>query len=335
MPAALGLDPIAEQLQRRPRRTDDPQRRLGSPPERLRPLVDLNDHGHVGQELRIGVVGADHEQEIAVHDRVIRRPGADHADPAHPMRIVVRHKLLALDRVDQRRLEPIRQGAEFIGGAMAASAAHDQDMVCEIDPIGDLVDVVVARDALGRRLQGYDARDGTFCARGNDVLRQRQVSDAAAGVSGGDRLMHDMRRLRRRGHGFRIERHVAEQQIRLSRLDVVDAAELPRHVARQGQDRRVVARGFVEAGDQMCAAGAGGSGADGEPSGQLGLTRGGQRRPLLVADADPFNRAAPNCVGEGIERVANETEDMPDADLLKRSNQHIRNRSRHPRLLTR
>ena len=208
--AALGCDPIAEQLQRRPRRADDAERRLRSPPERLRPLVDLNDHGHVGQELRIGVVGADHQQEIAVHDRVIRRPGADHADAAHPMRIVVRHEILALDRVDQRRLEPIRQGAQFIGGAMAAGAAHDEDMVREIDPICDFVDVVVARDALGRRLQGHDARDGTFCARGNDVLRQRQVSDAAAGVRGGDRLMHDARRLRRRGDGFGIKRHVAK-----------------------------------------------------------------------------------------------------------------------------
>ena len=85
----------------------------------------------------------------------------------------------------------------------------------------------------------------------------------------------------------------------------------------------------------MRAAGTGGSGADGEPSGELGLTGGGERRPLLVADADPFDAAAPNRVGEGIERIADETEDMPDADLLKRSNQHIRNSSRHPRLLTR
>ena len=85
----------------------------------------------------------------------------------------------------------------------------------------------------------------------------------------------------------------------------------------------------------MGAAGAGGSGADGEPSGELGLAGGGQRRPLLVADAHPFDEAAPIRVGEGVERVADETEDMPDADLLKRSNHHIRNSSRHPRLLTR
>ena len=214
------------------------------------------------------------------------------------MRIVVRHKVLALDRVDQRRLEPIRQGAEFIDGAVAAGAAHDQDMVREIDPIGDFVDVFVARDALGRRLQGHDARDGAFCGRGNDVLRQCQVSDAAAGVGGSDRLMHDARRLRRRGDGFRIERHVAKQEVRLGRLDVVDAAELPRHVARQRQDRRVVARGFIEAGDQMRAARTGRTGADSETPGEFRLTSGGERRPLLVADADPIDAAASYRVGE-------------------------------------
>ena len=64
-----------------------------------------------------------------------------------------RHNLLALDRVDQWRLEPIRQGAQFVDGAMAAGAAHDQDMVREVDPICDFVDIVVARDALGRPLE--------------------------------------------------------------------------------------------------------------------------------------------------------------------------------------
>ena len=86
----------------------------------------------------------------------------------------------------------------------------------------------------------------------------------------------------------------------------------------------------------MGAAGAGGAGADGEASAELGLTRGRQRRPFLVADPHPFDEAAPNRIGERIERIADETEDMPDADLLKRSNQHIRDgSSRHPRLLTR
>ena len=97
----------------------------------------------------------------------------------------------------------------------------------------------------------------------------------------------------------------------------------------------MVARGFIEAGYQMRAAGTGRTGADGEAPGEFRLTSGGQRRPLLVADADPIDAAASYRVGERVERIADETEDMPDADLLKRSNQHIRNGSRHPRLLTR
>ncbi len=49
-------------------------------------------------------------------------------------------------------------GPEFIDGATAAGAAHDEDVVREVDPISDFFDVVVARGALGRRLQGHDAR---------------------------------------------------------------------------------------------------------------------------------------------------------------------------------
>ena len=184
-PAALCLDPIAEQLQRRPRRADDTQRRLGS--KRLRPLVDLNDHGHVGQELRIGLVGADHEQEIAVHDAVIRRPGADHADPADPTRIVVQHKVLALDRVDQRRLEPIRQGAEFIDGANVGMPAdqridfrigiHLGDVVEESD--GDLMGDGVN---IAARLEGI-AELGAICLSEEPIDRLRGGSISPSPIS--------------------------------------------------------------------------------------------------------------------------------------------------------
>ena len=48
----------------------------------------------------------------------------------------------------------------------------------------------------------------------------------------------------------------------------------------------------------MGAAGTGGAGADGEASGEFGLTSGGERRPFLVADADPIDAAASYRVGE-------------------------------------
>jgi hypothetical protein len=68
---------------------------------------------------------------------------------------------------------------------------------------------------------------------------------------------------------------------------------------------------------------------------ELGLPGGRERCSLLMADTDPLYLAAANRVGERIERIADEAEDMLDADLLKRSNHHVRNGSRHSRLLTR
>ena len=81
-------------------------------------------------------------------------------------------------------------------------------------------------------------------------------------------------------------------------------------------------------------AGAGRAGADAEPAGQLGLAGGGERRALLVADADPFDAAAANRVGERIERVADQAEDLLDPDLLEHADQDIRDCLGHLRLLS-
>ncbi len=76
---------------------------------------------------------------------------------------------------------------------------------------------------------------------------------------------------------------------------------LARHVAGKCQNRRVVASGFIEAGDQMGAARAGGAGTHRELAGKLGLAGGGERRAFLMADADPLDLAVPDRIGERIE----------------------------------
>ena len=190
------------------------------------------------------------------------------------------------------------------------------DAAGRIDAAGDFGNVRLARRDLGPRLQSRDARDAAVGLGANDILRQRQVGDAAARIGGGDRLMNDARRLGRRGDGFGIERDVAEQEIRLGGLDVVGAVQLARHVAGQRQHRRVVAARLIEARDQVGAAGAGGAGAHRKPAGELGLAGRGKRGAFFVADADPFDLASPDRVGERIERIADQPEYMLDPDLL-------------------
>src|SRR5271166_120044 len=144
---------------------------------------------------------------------------------------------------------------------------------------------------------------------------------AAACIGGGDGLMDDGRRLCRRGNGLGIERDVTKQHVWIRRLKIVRAPELDRHVPGERKNRRVVATCLIEASDEMGAAGPCRSATDAEPTGELCLARGRERRPFLMADADPFDLAVADGVGERIKRVANEAEYVSDADLFERLNQ--------------
>src|SRR5580700_10962606 len=80
---------------------------------------------------------------------------------------------------------------------------------------------------------------------------------------------------------------------------------------------------------QMCAARTGRARADAEPPGELGLPGRSQRRAFLVSDTDPFNLALPDGIREGIEGIANQTENLCDADLFEHTDQKLRYRPRH------
>src|SRR5260370_32584979 len=85
---------------------------------------------------------------------------------------------------------------------------------------------------------------------------------------------------------------------------------LARHVAGACEHRRMIAAGFIEAGDQMRAAGAGGTGTHGELAGERSLTGGGKRPTFLVADPNPFDLAAPDRIGKWLERLLYHTYDI-------------------------
>ena len=90
---------------------------------------------------------------------LIVRLRSDHADAAHPARVVVRHDVFALDGMDQRRLEPIGERAQFLGCAMTSGAAHDHDAAGFVDAAGDLGNICLAGDDFGSRLERGDARN--------------------------------------------------------------------------------------------------------------------------------------------------------------------------------
>ena len=63
-----------------------------------------------------------------------------------------------------------------------------------------------------------------------------------------------------------------------------------------------------------------------ELPGELGLAGGGQRRALFMPDADPFDLALPHRIGERIEGIADQSEDLLDTDLFEHVDQLARNR---------
>src|SRR4029077_9113768 len=169
---------------------------------------------------------------------------------------------------------------------------HDDNAAGSANPAGDFGNVGFASRELGPWLQRRYALDAAIHICANDILRQRQMRDAAPGISGGDRLMENRRCLLRRGDGLSVNRNIAEQEIRLGRLEEVGAAQFAWHVAGERENRRMITARLIEASDQVRAARTGRAGAYPKPARELGLAGGGECRALLMADADPFDATA-------------------------------------------
>src|ERR1700730_7316557 len=108
-PVVLRCNPTKQGAQGWPRRAHDAECGRSAASEHLSSLVDLDNVGaFAGQEVRVGIISADHQQQVAMHHRIVDRLGANHAEAAHPAWVLVGHDVLALDRMDQRRLESIR-----------------------------------------------------------------------------------------------------------------------------------------------------------------------------------------------------------------------------------
>ena len=91
---------------------------------------------------------------------------------------------------------------------------------------------------------------------------------------------------------------------------------------------------FVKTGDKVRATGPGRAAADRKLAGELRLAGGGKRRAFLMAHADPFDFAAADCIGERVERVADQSENMLDTDPFERADQHVCDRLCHQCLLS-
>ena len=109
---ALRLHLIEQKLEGRAYGPDEAECRRSATTEHHRPFVDLDDVSVRGQEIGIGIVRADHQQQVAVVHGVVDGFRADHPQPAHPTRVVEGQDFLSPHRMHQRCLQPVGEGAQ-------------------------------------------------------------------------------------------------------------------------------------------------------------------------------------------------------------------------------
>jgi len=321
---------LEQHLQRRADRAHDAQFHRRATPESEGPLVDLHHAGLLGEKFRIGIVGAQHEHEVGLGQRIDARSAADEADAADPARIVVGHDILAAIGMDQRGLQPVRQRSEFTGGALAAEAAEDGYRLGLIDHLRQRRDVFGRRSDRGARAQGGDAGDGAAHLRREHVRRDRNMRDAALAVSLRDGLMDHRCRLVGRGDDLAVDADIVEQGDGIVLLQIVDAALGRGDATGNRQHWSVILARFVEPGDEVVGARPGSAAAHAEAAGDFRLTGRGQRRAFLVPHADPLHLVLPpDRVSEGVEGVTDNAEHLVGSELIQSSDEKFGDSERH------
>ena len=125
--------------------------------------------------------------------------------------------------------------------------------------------------------------------------------------------------------------HVLEEPQQVDLLLVVHAHEVVIRLTGDGQHRRPVHLGVVEAVEQVDRPRAAGGDADAQPPGVLGVGARVERGGLLVADLDEPDPVFdhPEAFHEPVDPVAGQAEDRVDSPVRQPIEQHVRRGLRH------
>ena len=295
---------------------DDAQLHGMAPAEMSGIAVDLDDARLVGIELAPREVAAQQQQRVAALHRMIAARRAQHAGHADVEGIVIFEEILGARGVGDRRLQPPGQRHDLVMGLLAAGAAIDRDLLAGVQDLGDPVELGIARPQQRRGVMDGEGR--LVGRRGlGDVDRQDQHRHAALGE--GRLGRHRRLAPRLRGRADLAAEHAAApvDRFEVDLLREVEVAFLAGDLAGDQHDRRPVAVGFEQAVDEMQAARPARAGAGREVAGQQRLGAGREAADFLVAHMDPCDAAAPDRVGDVVQRVARHAPAMLDAGSLQ------------------
>ena len=144
--------------QGRPRISHEPVVDLRAPAELLAADVDLHDRRLLRKELAVREVRAEHQQEVAVHHRVIAGREPEQTGHADVERVVVLDELLAPHRVHDRRLQLAGEGDQLRVRARTPRAAEDRRLRGRVENLRQRRNLVLRGAHGGLRLGKVQAR---------------------------------------------------------------------------------------------------------------------------------------------------------------------------------
>ncbi|MDF2579476.1 MAG: hypothetical protein K0S49_1055 [Microbacterium sp.] len=261
-------------------------------PEPLGVDVDLRDHrlGTVGQELLVGEVGADHEEEVDLVHGVVDGTVAEQARHADVEAVVVLDPLLAAQRVPHRRLQVLGERDHLVTRVTHSLAGEDRDLLGLVDGRGELGDAALIGSDPAR--PGSDeGRELTRRVKLGEVAGQHDHRDGRPRGRVTDRGVHHARRLLRRHDHLAVVAALREQPFGVRLLEVTRPDLQARDVAGDREHRHTGSLRIEEAVDQVQVAGTAASCAHGQLAGELGVRCRSEGGGLLVADVDPVDPA--------------------------------------------
>lgn len=295
--------------------------------------IDLDDFAVLRIPVAVREVGAQHQEYVALVERVAGGGIPDEAGLADLEGVVVLEALLRLEGEHHGRGEQLGGAEHFVAG-VARSAADEQGHA------GGAVQEFGGLDERGVVGPGHGTVQRETC---RPVLVQFLVAEVTRNSEDGHSALADgraygrfehARHLVRRGDGGAVHGHVAEEQVVVHFLEVLAADLGEGHLTADRQDRRPALGRVVESVEQVYRARSDGSHADPEGSRELRLCSRGEGRGLFVPTAHPAQllRGADG-VGQRVQGVSDDAEDVPDAQLLESVDDHLGDSACHGNVL--
>lgn len=291
------------------------------------------------QKLGIGKARPDHQQGVALHHQVIARLGAEKTDgPGHPGQPVRRHGL-AKERLGHPGAEDLRDRNNLIGSPKRPGAHQHRHLAAGVQHLGRAMEVRILRHDFGAGV-AHSAEHSPMLTWRLLVSQVLQIAgedeDADSVLRHGDANppVHHVAHLGGDLGLLHVIGHVGEHPVEVELLLVVRAASRPGGLADDGQHRRMVELGVVEAGDEVRRAGAPGREADADLAGELRVGAGHERRHLLVAHLDELDLSlsALESAEHAVDAIARVAENPPYAPGVQPLHDEIADRLTHHKL---